>query len=96
MRYEFDTSKTRIIGNGDKIIVEIEDENHIPINTPMMCQTSSSLAWVLRYYAGCQDGIHKVFTTDNCIASGWKGYMIPYDKFNPNNIKESLKYNIQK
>lgn len=71
-------------------------EEDLPIDTPCMVGNGSKKLWSLRYYA--YDG--KVFM--NGLKSKDKGnlmkydYTIPFDKFNPNDIEESLKYNIVK
>lgn len=64
----------------------------LPIDTPMMV-SENKVRWLLRYYAG--DG--KVWR-DGCKSNGgvkvpWP-IIIPFDKFNPNDIEGSLKYNI--
>lgn len=79
-------------------IIPIEDKNDdLPIDTPCMCSGKHDEGlWFLRYYS------HKgrVFTEGRKFKNN-KGaitmeYIIPFDKFNPNDIKESLKHNIVK
>lgn len=79
-------------------ISPIEDKNDdLPIDTPCMCSGKHDEGlWFLRYYS------HKgrVFTEGRKFKNN-KGaitmeYIIPFDKFNPNDIEESLKYNIVK
>lgn len=65
----------------------------LPIDTPVMV-SDDKMDWRLRYYAGnhiCWDFGKK--STDAKSAIPWK-YIVPYNKFNPNNIEESLKHNI--
>lgn len=81
-------------------------ERPIPVDTPMVCclkENNYSLDFRIRYYKGLEKGKHKVYddgfksTTIDYSDSGnaWE-IMIPFNKFNPNDIEESLKYNIQK
>lgn len=83
--------------NDGKIIIEPlnkKEEDDLPINTPCMVTYNTSRGWILRYYAGNK----KCFNEDGTYKynkSSWR-YIIPFDKFNPNNIEESLKYNIVK
>lgn len=72
----------------------------IPKDTSMMVSNDGE-NWKLRYYATYYgfDNTHYCFTnggksSNTSIIESFK-YTIPYDKFNPNNIEESLKYNIQ-
>lgn len=83
--------------DGKIIIVPLnnEEEEDLPIDTPVMVMDAFN-SWVLRYYAG----------KGKCFSDGYKSKsqgmsiefskIIPFDKFNPNNIEESLKYNIVK
>lgn len=67
----------------------------LPIDTPVMVQNTGT-DWRFRYYAGnknCWDNTHK--STDGVGFVAWR-HIIPFDKFNPNNIEESLKYDICK
>lgn len=71
----------------------------IPVDAPMMCCLGDS-SWSLRYYSHKKGNRHFVF------ASGYKSkdkqttmdyiFVIPYDKFNPNDEGDPLRYNIQK
>ena len=82
-------------------------ERPIPIDTPMMISFDTD-KWQLAFYWGYNKSknYHLVLLgTNKCHISykefcknksGKIPYMIPFDKFNPNNIEESLKYNIQK
>lgn len=85
--------------NEGKLIIEplkVEEEKDLPVDTPCMVGNKTSEIWGLRYYA--YKG--KVFM--NGLKSKDEervmkyDYIIPFDKFNPNNIEESLKYNIVK
>lgn len=82
------------IENGAVKISELkEKEEDLPIDTPVLvCNSIES--WHLRRYAG--QG--RAFTPNAKIGNEDKywNYIIPFDKFNPNNIEESLKYNIVK
>lgn len=79
---------------GGKLIIEPLNEKveeDLPINTPVMASDNAK-GWILRRYAGelkCFD--------EGALSERktwyWK-YIISFDKFNPNNIEESLKYNI--
>lgn len=70
-------------------------KSDLPIDTPVMVSDDLDSFW-LRYYAGnkkCWDwGFKK---EDNKGIVSWK-HIIPFDKFNPNNIEKSLKYDICK
>ena len=76
-------------------------ERPIPLDTPMMCLKGleDSNPWMLQKYSRKRNGKHYV-KHYNIYIKAWIEssfeYMIPFDKFNPNNIEESLKYNIQK
>lgn len=83
--------------NGGKLIIEpLEEkkEEDLPIDTPVMVKCGM---WSLGYYAGNK----RVFVCGksneckNQTACGFE-IIIPFDKFNPNDIEESLKYNIVK
>ena len=88
--------------DGKLIIEPLEEkkENDLPIDTP--CMVAAELAnepcynFLLRYYAGNR----RVFTSGliSCNSKGDISYdiIIPWDKFNPNDIEESLKHNIVK
>lgn len=52
--------------------------------------------WHFRYYAGNLRCFDKGFKSKGSHISGEWPYIIPFDKFNPNNFKESLKYNVAK
>lgn len=67
----------------------------LPVDTPMMV-SSDKKDWWLRYYAGdkkCWKSACK--SKDIGIRIQWN-HIIPFDKFNPNDIEESLKYDICK
>ena len=75
-------------------------ERPIPIDTPMMCSSHSCInRFRIGFYAGKIKGVHECFIdglkhSDTDLTGCYK-FIIPFDKFNPNNIEESLKYNIQ-
>lgn len=67
----------------------------LPVDTPVMINIRAS-EWVLRFYAGDKACWHDGLTSKNAEgASSWN-CIIPFEKFNPNNIEESLKYDICK
>ena len=75
-------------------------ERPIPIDTPMMCSDLGEIHdFSIRFYAGKDGKGHYTFTNggtsqEYVCTCHWK-YMIPFDRFNPNDIEESLKYNVQ-
>lgn len=83
--------------DGKLIIEPLEVKEDLPIDTPcMVSDYDDEYCFQLRYYAGnC-----RVFNggLKSCAADGDARYdiIIPWDKFNPNNINESLKHNIVK
>lgn len=83
--------------NEGKLIIEplkVEKEEDLPIDTPVLvCNSIES--WHLRRYAGQGRAFIPNAKIGNEDKSYWN-YIIPFDKFNPNNIEESLKYNIVK
>lgn len=88
--------------NGGKLIIEplkVEKEENLPIDTPVLCSDIpiGLNSFKIRFYAGrsktFEDGLNS--KSFNAAKVGWK-YIIPWGKFNPNNIEESLKYNIVK
>lgn len=67
----------------------------LPIDTPVMVADEIN-DWQLCYYAGeLQCFASSCNSKETDITNNWN-YIIPFDKFDPNNIKESLKYNIVK
>lgn len=81
---------------GGIIIKPIEEkEEDLPIDTPVMVRDILN-SWILRYYAGkgkCfVDGCK---SNEKKISVSYKE-IVPFDKFNPNDIEESLKHNIVK
>ena len=83
--------------NGTVIIRKVENKNEdLPIDYPVMVNDRLDIDsdWKLRYYAGdgwtCECNAKK---SDNTALIRWN-YIIPFDKFNPNDIEESLKHNI--
>lgn len=84
--------------NEGKLIIEplkVEEEEDLPIDTTVMA-TNVINDWSLRYYAGKGTTFIQGYKSkDNKSRINWV-YIIPFDKFNPNNIEESLKYNIVK
>lgn len=82
--------------DGGLLVKPIEKENDLPIDTPCMVCNKPSGDWYLRYYAGYKKTfIDSKKSRDNEISVKWK-FIIPFNKFDPNNIEESLKYNIVK
>lgn len=85
--------------DGSIIITPIEEkEEDLPIDTPVMCSFSmkGESAWFVRFYAGNRKtwwGLGKSDTETRKV--DWK-CIIPFDKFNPSDIQESLKHNIVK
>lgn len=81
--------------------MHVAGERELPVGTPVMVTDitldGDMAGWTLRFYA---EG-DKCFNLRNTEMdksrgmSSWR-YIIPFDKFNPNNIDESLKYNIVK
>lgn len=79
----------------NKLIIEpINKEEDLPIDTPCMVKIGDE--WSLEYYAG--EGCFYCNSKKSCNAGTWQRskYIIPFDKFDPHNIEESLKYNIAK
>lgn len=81
---------------GIKISPLEKKEDDLPIDTPVMVGNKTNEMWCLRYYA--YKG--KVFlgglkSKDQSKVTSFD-YIIPFRNFNPNNIEESLKYNIVK
>ena len=60
-------------------------------NTPLMCKNKDEDKWHLDYF-GFYDLEKNINYTIDCNAYD---FMIPYEKFNVSDIKESLNYNIQ-
>lgn len=88
--------------NEGKLIIEPlqeKKEDDLPIDTPCMVADKNEnepCTFILRYYAG--KGTVFNHGLKSCCANGESRYdiIIPWDKFNPNDIEESLKYNIVK
>lgn len=85
--------------NEGKLIIEPlkVDEDDLPIDTPVLVADANSVGtFILRYYAGkgkvFYAGLHDAETEATCHYD----IIIPWDKFDPNDIEESLKYNINK
>ena len=85
--------------NDGKLIIEplkVEEED-LPVDTPVMVSDDKN-DWALRYYSRknkCfSDGL-KSYNSQYNDFDEWL-YIIEFRKFNPNNIEESLKYNIVK
>ena len=85
--------------DGSIIITPIEDkEKDLPIDTPVMCSLSmkGESAWFVRFYAGNRKTWWDLGKSDTETRKvDWK-CIIPFDKFNPSDIQESLKHNIVK
>lgn len=91
--------------NDGKLIIEplkVEEEEDLPINTfVMVCSEINRKIDVtyfnLRRYAGHGYVYELGESAANCIDTPrqWE-IIIPFDKFNPNNPEQSLKYNIVK
>lgn len=84
--------------NEGKLIIEplkVEEEEDLPIDTP--CMVADKLDdWRFRYYAGqARCFIYSLKSNETGDTNNWI-YIIPFDKFNPNNPEQSLKYNIVK
>lgn len=83
--------------NEGKLIIEpLKEEEDLEKGTYVMVTNDiNNEPWTLRQYLsnGCCD----IFITDTFHLPAMKfRFIIPFDKFNPNNIEESLKYNIVK
>lgn len=82
-----------------KLIIEPlkVDEDDLPIDTPVMVADANSVdTFILRYYAGngkvfCA-GEHDAETEGTCHYD----IIIPWDKFDPKDLGESMKFNIVK
>lgn len=83
--------------NEGKLIIEplkVEEED-LTIDAPVMVADKLT-DWRLRYYAGDKRCfIYSLKSKETADTNNWE-YIIPFDKFNPLNIEESLKYNIVK
>lgn len=78
--------------------VEKKKEDDLPIDTLCMCSNpfEGEYSWFVRYYAGNkQTWWENGKSTNEKRKVAWK-CIIPWDKFNPKDISESLKYNIVK
>lgn len=85
--------------DGTVIIRAVEKKEDLPIDYPVMVNDELHIGsdWRLRYYAGersCFLGNNKSYNKAEKF-NNWT-YIIPFDKFDPNNIEESLKHNIVK
>ena len=83
--------------NDGKLIIEplkVEEED-LPIDTPCMISNDGKI-WGLQFYAGLGSCFCDGKKSSNYDCQVTYSIIIPFDKFNPNNIKESLKYNIVK
>ena len=84
--------------NEGKLIIEplkVEEEDDLPIDTPCMVSLDAK-NWALGYYYKNGRVYLGGFTSKNGLVHKPYDYIITFDKFNPNNIEESLKYNIVK
>ena len=67
----------------------------VPIDTPVMVINDFDIeCWTLRYYAGDEKVWYDGEKSDTMNKTLSFNYIIPFYKFNPNDIEESLKYNI--
>ena len=89
---------------GKLIIEPLKVEHDLPVDTPVMVKMPND-EWKLAYYAGelkTQSGEILKSTWVRGYKSGQgfgsisQTHIIPFDKFDPNNIEESLKHNIVK
>lgn len=88
--------------NEGKLIIEpLEEkkEEDLPIDTPCMVadkHENEPCTFILRYYAG--KGAVFNGGLNSCCANGKSGYdiIIPWDKFDPMDLGESMKFNIVK
>lgn len=77
------------------------NEDYLPIDTPCVVSTKIGLEvgdWAIRHYAGrntCFIMGTNSANRENPKTQKWD-YIIPFDRFDLNNIEESLKYNIVK
>lgn len=85
--------------NEGKLIIEPlkVDEDDLPIDTPVMVADANSVdTFILRYYAGKGEvfcaGHHDAETDGTCRYDT----IIPWDKFDPMDFGESMKFNIVK
>jgi hypothetical protein len=86
--------------NEGKLIIEpLEEkkEDDLPIDTPVMVSDTNSVdTFILRYYAGKGEvfcaGHHDDETEGTCHYD----IIIPWDKFDPKDLGESMKFNIVK
>lgn len=84
--------------NEGKLVIEPlkeEVEEDLSIDTPMIC-SDDKRDFYLRFYAGNKKCFINGFKSSKYIDAIPWNIIIPLDKFNPNDIKESLKYNIVK
>lgn len=80
--------------DGGIIIKPIEKkEEDLPIDTPVMV-SDDKFSWRLRHYAGNKKCFRYTYVYRG-ITDEWE-YIIPFDRFNPTDIEESLKHNIVK
>lgn len=75
--------------------LKVEEEEDLPIDTPVMVADKID-DWRFRYYAGGNRCFLFVLKSHETSDTNKWNYIIPFDKFNGNNIEESLKYNIVK
>lgn len=75
--------------------LEVKEEDLKKGTHVMVTNDINNEAWTLRQYMS--NGYCDAFRTDSAYLPPMKfRYIIAFDKFNPNNIEESLKYNIVK
>lgn len=79
--------------DGSIIITPIKkEEEDLPIGTFVACSNNTEY-WAIGVYKGYK---HISTRIDGEDGGECRNYIIPFDKFNPSDIQESLKYNIVK
>lgn len=79
--------------DGSVKVSPIEDD--LLIDTPVMCSSNGN-TWDLYYYFMRKRVYIQGYRSCDAKGDIPMDYIIPFDKFNPNDIEESLKYNIVK
>lgn len=82
--------------NEGKLIIEpLKVNGDLPIDTPCMVSDDGK-TWHLQFYAGLRSCFCDGKKSSNYDSQITYNIIIPFDKFDPNDIEESLKYNIVK